>query len=107
MDDKTRAILFLIVTIVFGSFANTAIKKTEGFTRPIPIVISLCFMTVAFACMSQVMLHFPVGIAYTIFASSVIVMVNILAYMMYHQVPTIRTLIGTMVILLGIFVINS
>lgn len=107
MEERTRAILFLIATVVLASFANTAIKKTEGFTRPIPIVVSLCLMTIAFACMSQVMLHFPVGLAYTVFASSVIVLVNVLAYVMYHQVPTPRTLLGTLVILIGIAVINS
>ena len=107
MDDRTTAMLCLMGTIVLASVANTVLKQTQGFTRPIPVVIALCIMIVSFACKSQVMLYFPVGLVYTIFASSVIVLVNILAYVMYHQVPTSRTILGTLVILLGIGIINS
>lgn len=105
MDDS-RAVTYLLITIVFGSLANTFVKQTEGFTLPGPIFLTVFFSLIAFACMSQVMLHFPVGLTYTIYASSVIVLVNILAYVMYRQFPTSSSILGTLVILCGIALMN-
>ena len=107
MPDKKSAIIYLIGTIIAGSLANTYVKKTQGFTLLIPILLTICFVIVSFACMSKVMMILPVGETYTIYASSVIVLVNFLAYFMYGQIPTTQSILATIVILFGIALMNA
>lgn len=107
MTYDSKVLKYLFGTIVFGSLANTFVKQTEGFTLLVPILLTLSFAMISFACMSQVMMHLPVGITYTIYASSVIVLVNILAYLMYRQLPTSTSIMGTLLVLCGIALINT
>lgn len=58
--------LVLVVSGLFEAVWATALSKSEGFTKPLPIVVFVIGSVISVAGLGLAMKHIPVGTAYAI-----------------------------------------
>jgi quaternary ammonium compound-resistance protein SugE len=60
--------LFLLLAGFFEICFTIALKLSQGFTRLIPSMITVCFIVLSFFCVSQSMKEISIGTAYAVWA---------------------------------------
>ena len=98
--------LYLSIAIVAEVIATNALKASEEFTRPGPIIIVILGYSAAFYFLSLVLKTIPVGVAYAIWSGVGIVLIAIVAAIMFKQVPDLPAIVGMTLIVSGVIVIN-
>ena len=66
-----KSYLVLLMAIVFETVATSFLKQSEQFTKFWPSVVTVAGYAAAFYCLSLVLKHIPVGIAYAIWSGVV------------------------------------
>jgi len=101
-----NAWLLLGVAVVAEVVATSALKASEGFTRPGPASLVVLGYGVAFYCLAQVLRTIPVGVAYAVWSGLGIVLVTCVAFWWYGQRIDLPGLIGMGLIIAGVLVLN-
>jgi multidrug transporter EmrE-like cation transporter len=96
------AYVTLALAIIFEVIGTSAMKASEGFTRPGPTLIVALGYGLAFLLLSQVLDRVPVGIAYAIWSGGGIVLIAIAAWVVYGQRPDLAGLIIAGVLILNL-----
>ena len=86
--------------------ATSALKSSEGFTKPIASVIVVLGFIIAFYCLSLTLKTIPVGIAYAIWSGVGIVLVTTIAWIVFDQKLDVWGIIGIALIMSGVLVLN-
>lgn len=98
--------LFLAVAIVAEVIATSALKASEGFTRPLPSLLVVAGYGVAFWCLSLTLRSIPMGVVYAVWSGAGIVLISLAGWLLYRQALDAPALIGIGLILAGVLVIN-
>ncbi|MGU3539430.1 DMT family transporter [Methylobacterium sp. A54F] len=98
--------LYLAVAIVAEVCATSAMKATEGFSRPWPSLLTIGGYAIAFFFLSLTLRTIPVGIAYAIWSGAGIVLVSGVGWLVYRQTLDGPALLGIGLILAGVLVLN-
>ncbi len=98
--------LYLGVAIIAEVIATSALKSSEGFTKPLASMVVVLGYGVAFYCLSIVLKTIPVGVAYAIWSGLGIVLISIVAYFFHQQKLDLAAVIGMSLIVIGVVVIN-
>ena len=98
--------LLLFVAIACEVVATTALKATEGFTRPVPVLISLIGYGVAFFFLSLVLRTMPVGVVYAVWSGTGVVLITAVGWVLYRQALDVPAIAGIVLIIAGVAVIN-
>lgn len=98
--------LYLAIAIIVEVAAASALKASEGFTRPLPTLIVIVGYLTAFYLLTIIVKTLPVGITYAIWAGMGIVLVAIVSAIMYEQIPDLPAIVGMSLIIIGVVVIN-
>ena len=98
--------LYLALAIVAEVAATSALKAAEGFSRPLPSLVTVAGYATAFVFLSLTLRTIPVGIAYAVWSGAGIVLVSGAAWVLYRQSLDAPALIGMGLILAGVLVIN-
>jgi small multidrug resistance pump len=98
--------LILFIAICCEVVATSALKATEGFTRPLPVLISLVGYGLAFFLLSLVLRTMPVGIAYAVWAGTGVVLITAVGWVLYRQPLDLPAVVGIALILAGVAIIN-
>ena len=98
--------IFLCVAIIAEVIATSALKISEGFSKPIASVIVVLGYIIAFYCLSLTLKTIPVGIAYAIWSGVGIVLVTIIAWIVFDQKLDVWGIIGIALIMSGVLVLN-
>ncbi|KLJ02522.1 Qac family quaternary ammonium compound efflux SMR transporter [Luteimonas sp. FCS-9] len=98
--------LLLAVAIVGEVVATSALKSSEGFTRPIPSAIVVVGYGLAFYALSLALKSIPVGIAYAVWAGLGIVLVTAIAWIFHGQKLDPWGFVGMGLIVSGVAVLN-
>lgn len=98
--------LYLAVAILSEVIGTSALKASEGFTRPLPSLVTAVAFAIAFYCLSLSLRTIPVGIAYAIWSGIGIVLISVIALVLFGQKLDAPALIGMGLILAGVLVIN-
>lgn len=101
-----KAWMILGLAIVAEVIGTSALKASEGFTRPWPSVVVVLGYAVAFYCLSLVLESIPVGVAYAIWSGLGIVLITCVAYVLYGQRIDLAGGIGMALIVAGVVVLN-
>ncbi len=101
-----NAWLLLAIAITAEVIGTTALKASEGFTRLLPAVVVVLGYAVAFYCLSLVLKHIPVGVAYAVWSGLGIVLITLAAFVAYGQKIDAAGLIGMGLIVAGVVVLN-
>ncbi|QTP56626.1 multidrug efflux SMR transporter [Billgrantia sulfidoxydans] len=100
------AFVYLALAIVAEVVATSALKATDGFTRPGPSLLVVVGYAIAFFMLSLVLRTIPVGIAYAIWAGLGIVLVALVGIVVYGQRPDLPAVLGIGLIVTGVVVIQ-
>lgn len=98
--------VYLLLAIVSGVVATSALKSSESFSRLWPSVLTVVGYGVAFYLLSLTLREMPVGIAYAIWSGVGIVLVSLAAVVLFGQKLDLPALIGMGLIVAGVIVIN-
>ena len=101
-----NAWLTLGIAIVAEVIGTSALKASEGFTRWLPSLVVVLGYAVAFYCLSLVLRHIPVGVAYAVWSGLGIVLITMVAFVLYGQKIDTAGLIGMGLIVAGVLVLN-
>ena len=102
----TYAYIFLILAIAFEVLSTSFLKDTNGFTRLYPSLICLIALCICIYLLSHSMQFIPVGIVYATWAGLGIVGITIIAVYKYKQIPNIPTIIGLLLIVIGVTIVH-
>jgi len=98
--------LFLAIAIVSEVAATSALKASDGFSRPWPSLLVVAGYAVAFYFLSLTLRAIPVGVAYAVWSGLGIVLVTALAWLLYGQKLDAPALCGMGLIVAGVLVMN-
>ena len=101
-----QAYMALGLAIVAEVIATSALKASEGFTRPGPSAIVVLGYGLAFYCLSLTLKTVPVGVAYAVWSGLGIVLITLAGYVLYRQRIDAAALIGMALIVAGVAVIQ-
>lgn len=98
--------MLLAIAILAEVVGTSALKASEGFSRPWPSVVVVLGYAVAFYCLSLVLRSIPVGVAYAIWSGLGIVLITLVAWVVYDQTIDLPALLGMGLIIAGVLVLN-
>jgi small multidrug resistance pump len=98
--------VLLLIAVVGEVVGTTALKASEGFTRPMPSVVVVAGYAVAFYFLSLTLDKIPVGISYALWSSIGIVLISIIAWWFLDQGLDFAAMVGIALIIAGVAVIN-
>ena len=98
--------LILFIAIVAEVIATSALKSSEGFTKPIASIVVVLGYMIAFYCLSLTLKTIPVGIAYAVWSGVGIVLITTVAWIVFDQKLDVWGIIGIVMIMSGVLVLN-
>ena len=98
--------LILFIAIVAEVIATSALKSSEGFTKPIASIVVVLGYMIAFYCLSLTLKTIPVGIAYAVWSGVGIVLIMTVAWIVFDQKLDVWGIIGIVLIMSGVLVLN-
>ena len=98
--------LILFIAIVAEVIATSALKSSEGFTKPMASIVVVLGYMIAFYCLSLTLKTIPVGIAYAIWSGVGIVLVTTIAWIVFDQKLDVWGIVGIALIMSGVLVLN-
>ena len=103
----TYAYIFLAFAIVLEITGTSFVKDTAGFTRWVPSIICLATICFSYYLMSHVVSFIPVGITYATWSGLGIAAITIIGVIKYNQIPNIPTIIGLVLITVGVIIVST
>ena len=100
------AYVYLAIAIVAEVVATSALKASESFTKPLPILLVVVGSGVGFYFLSVCLESISVGVAYAIWSGLGVVLVTAAAAILYRQVPDVWAVVGMALIVAGVLVLN-
>ncbi len=98
--------LYLAVAILCEVIATSFLKVSDGFTRPIPSLVTAAGYAISFYFLSLALREIPTGIAYAIWSGVGIVLITTIAWVFQGQKLDMPALGGLGLIVAGVIVIN-
>lgn len=98
--------LYLGVAIVSETIATSALKASEGFSRPLPSLLVVAGYAIAFYFLSLTLRTIPVGIAYAVWSGVGILLIALVGWLIYGQKLDLPAMIGMALIIAGVVVMN-
>ncbi len=96
-----------LLTAIFGEvIATTAMKISEGFSKPIPSIVTIAGYAITFYFLSLAIKSIPMSVAYAIWAGVGIVAISLIGYFYFKQSFDIAGIIGITLILTGVVILN-
>lgn len=101
-----RTYLLLAAAIVAEVVATTALKSSDGFTRPIASTIAVAGFLLAFYLLALTLRSLPTGVVYAIWSGVGIVLITLVAWLLHGQRLDLPALAGMALIVAGVAVIQ-
>jgi len=98
--------LFLSVAIITEVIATSALKASGAFTKVWPSAICVIGYIASFYFLSLCMEKIPIGVTYAIWSGVGIVLLALVGYIIYHEIPDTPMIIGISLIISGVLIIN-
>jgi small multidrug resistance pump len=96
-------LLFAILAEVIGT---TALKLSNGFTRPIPSIVVVIGYGASFYLLSLALKAMPIGVAYAIWSGVGLILTVIAGMVIWRETLDWARVVGIVLILAGIIFIN-
>jgi len=100
------AYIYLSIAILAEIIATSCLKAADGFTRPLPSMISIIGYLIALLCLSLTLRDVPTGVAYAIWSGVGTVAMTLIGRLLYGQVLDAPALVGIALITAGVIVMN-
>lgn len=96
----------LALAIAAEVVGTSALKASEGFTRPGPSALTVAGYGLAFYLLAHVLKTVPVGVAYAIWSGGGIVLIAAIGFVWFRQTLDLPALIGVGMIVAGVLVVS-
>jgi small multidrug resistance pump len=106
MAAMNKAYIFLSVAIVSEVIATSCLKASNGFTRPLPSVVTVLGYATSFYFLSLTLASIPTGVAYAIWSGVGIVLISLVGWLAFKQTLDAPAILGMALIAAGVIVIN-
>jgi multidrug transporter EmrE-like cation transporter len=94
------------IAIVAEVIATSALKASEGLTRPLPILVLAVGYGLAFWLLSLTLRSIPVGVAYAIWSGVGTVLIAVAGWLVFGQRLDAWAVTGMALIVTGVLVMN-
>jgi small multidrug resistance pump len=98
--------LYLAIAIVAEVIATSVMNLSDGFTKPVPTIVTAVGYLVAFYFLSLTLRTVPTGVAYAIWSGVGIVLITAVAWVFQGQRLDMPALAGIALIVAGVVVMN-
>jgi small multidrug resistance pump len=98
--------LYLAIAIVLEVIATSALKASDGFTKPWPSAVVVVGYAAAFYLLSLTLRTLPVGVVYAVWAGVGVVLITVVGWLVFKQELDAPALIGIGLIASGVVVLN-
>ncbi|ENX21987.1 hypothetical protein F892_01227 [Acinetobacter vivianii] len=98
--------IILFIAIIAEVIATSALKSSEGFTKPLASIVVVLGYVIAFYCLSLTLKTIPVGIAYAIWSGVGIVLITTVAWFVFDQKLDVWGIVGIALIISGVLILN-
>lgn len=102
----STAYTLLALAIVIEVTGSTFLAKSDGFSKPLPTLITLICFIIAFYLLSQVVKVIPLGITYAIWSGVGIVLTALVGVFILKNPLDLPAIIGIILIITGVLVMN-
>ena len=96
----------LALAIVTEVIATSALKASDGFSRPWPSVVVVIGYGVSFYCLALVLRALPVGVVYAVWSGVGIALITLVGWLVFGQRLDAPALVGLGLIVAGVVVLN-
>ena len=100
------AYLYLFGAIIFEVTATLLLPLSKNFTKPILSIGILTSYSISFYLLTYAVKGIPIAIAYSTWAGVGILLITLFGYVFYHQSLQWQSLIGLVLIVLGVSIVN-
>ena len=97
----------LMIAIAAEVVGTSALKASDGFSRPVPLLITVVGYAVAFFFLALTLRTIPMGVAYAVWSGIGIVLISLVGWLVFRQSLDAPALIGLGLIVAGVVVING
>ena len=101
-----KAWLLLLAAIVAEVIATSALKASQGFTRPGPTALVVAGYGLAFWLLSLTLRQIPVGIAYAAWSGLGMVLIAAVGWIAFGQKLDAWALLGMALVVAGVLIMN-
>ena len=102
-----KTYIILLVAIFFEVAGTMLLPVSNNFTKIIPTICLALFYLISFYLMTFVMDKIPIAIVYATWSGLGVFTIAILGYFFFKQSITWQAVIGLMLIVVGVFLVNT
>lgn len=100
------AYAYLAAAIIFEVLGTITMKYSEGFTKVVPIILTLVCHGICFVALSVALKSLPVSMVYAIWAGVGTAMMAFLGLMIFNEPLPWQKVFATSLIILGVIILN-
>lgn len=106
MRSPALAWLLLAASVFAEVLGTVALRHADGFTRPIPSILTAAFYAVAIWLMSLSAWQLDIGLAYAIWAGASTALTAVVGIVLFSEPAYAARLLGIAMIIVGVVVLN-
>ena len=100
------AFLYLLIAVIAEVLATSALKATNGFTAPLPIVLTIIGYAIALFFLDLTFKSIPMGLAYALWSGAGIILISTVGWIYFKQQLDFAAVVGLSFMIIGIVIIH-
>jgi small multidrug resistance pump len=100
------AYVYLAAAIIFELLGTLTLKYTEGFTKVIPIILTLVCHGICFVALAATLKSLPVSVVYSIWAGVGTAAMALIGMALFNEPLPLQKVMATALIVVGVVMLN-
>lgn len=100
------AYVYLATAIIFEVLGTITMKYSEGFTKVIPVILTVVCHGICFVALAMALKSLPISIVYAIWAGVGTAIMAVLGQLFFNEPLHFQKVLATSLIILGVVMLN-
>ncbi|MEK2645287.1 DMT family transporter [Bdellovibrio sp. BCCA] len=100
------AYAYLAAAIIFEVLGTITMKYSEGFTKVVPIILTLVCHGICFVALAVALKSLPISMVYAIWAGVGTAIMALIGLMMFNEPLPLQKVLATSLIIAGVVLLN-
>ncbi len=100
------AYVYLAIGIIFEVLGTIAMKYSEGFTKVVPVILTLVCHGICFVALTVALKSLPISMVYAIWAGVGTAFMALIGLVMFNEPLPLQKVLATTLIVLGVVMLN-
>ncbi len=100
------AYLYLAAAIIFEVLGMIAMKYSDGFTKLVPIILTVICHIICFIALAVALKSLPIGVVYAVWAGVGTALMVFLGIVFFNEPWAFQKVFATFLIILGVVILN-